>query len=49
MVMKNEEFRAKNEALYFRETGGTGLQIVRYFQELLQDSNACIFSHLENH
>ena len=31
MVMKNEEFRAKNEALCFRETGGTGLQIVRLF------------------
>ena len=37
------EFREENEALCSRETGGTGLQIVRYFQELVSRSQ---FLHL---
>ena len=42
-------WRAAQRLSVLWETGRTGLQIVRYSQELILEPNSCISSHLEEH
>ena len=44
------EFSVESDALYSRESGGTGLQMVGYvFRNRFYDLNPCISSYLEKH